>query len=94
MEYLITGMLAALNALVIVAIWFTKRWMVSMEKAHEVMVARMDLFLKSQTECQLSLARTYQTKDDARAMSAKIDRHADSIVRLQTQVETLMDDGK
>lgn len=60
--------------------YMLKRWIERLELL-------LEAFRKSQTECQLSLARTYRLKSEAEADSdrqwAKIDNHADRITRLE-----------
>jgi predicted nucleic acid-binding Zn-ribbon protein len=61
--------------------YMLKRWI---ERLEDLLAE----FRKSQTECQLSLARTYRTKAEAEADSnrqwAKIDNHGERITRVET----------
>jgi uncharacterized protein YifE (UPF0438 family) len=61
--------------------YMLKRWI---ERLEDLLAE----FRKSQTECQLSLAKTYRTKAEAETDSArqweKIDAHGERITRVET----------
>lgn len=85
MDAIATLALISYPALLGLLAFFMKRWIDRLEKIIERLV-------ENQNTCQLSLAKTYRSKAEAEADSArqwsKIDDHGNRITRIETILET------
>lgn len=83
-EVLSTLALAVNPILVAVLGYMLKRWIERLERI-------IENYGVKQTECQLTLAKVYRTKDEAESDSArqweKIDAHGDRLTRIETMLK-------
>lgn len=68
--------------------WFMKRWVDRLERAIDRFEISIKEILKTQSECQISLNKTYRTKADADQDSTRQWEKLDDLSNRMTRVET------